>query len=207
MALPPQAPVQRQLKSTAFFVDGAGHMLTARHAVENCARVVVVKEGHRVLASVVAQSSRHDLALLKAPKTLGLAAVFPRSVVASPNDMVFAGAYDTLPGLRVGGGVLANARVTTSSGGSESGHLAIESSVTFGASGAPVLDRNGLVQGVISRRALPNRVLAVGVAETTSFLTASGVRIVQDDRPQLAGSASRAHRAASISATVMCLQN
>lgn len=33
-----QAPaINRQLTGTAFYVDETGHMLTARHAVENCA--------------------------------------------------------------------------------------------------------------------------------------------------------------------------
>ena len=207
LALMPHDRNQRVLTSTAFFVDGSGHMLTVRHAVENCARIVVTKEQHRIIARIVAQSPRYDLALLKVPKTLGLSAVFPRGVGPSNNDMVFAGGYSTLPGLQAGGGVLANARVTSSLGGSEAGHLAIDSPVTFGASGAPVLDKNGLVQGIVSRRTMVNRVLAVGAAEAKSFLVSNNVRIDEDDRPQLSGSASRAHRAASVSALVTCLQN
>jgi serine protease Do len=207
LALPPQVGQHRQLNSTAFFVDGQGHLLTVRHAVENCGQVVIAKDQHRVSGRIVAVSSRYDLALLKVPRTLGLAAVFPRSVAAITNDMMFAGAYDTLPGMRSGGGMLANSRVVSSFGGSEDGHLVIDSSVTFGASGAPVLDKNGLVQGVISRRTMINRVLAVGVAPTKAFLASNGVQVEQDDRPQLAGSASRANRAASVSARVTCLQN
>lgn len=207
LSLPPQSANRRTLNSTGFFVDESGHMLTARHAVEGCSQVVIVKDRYRVAGRVVAVSPRYDLALLKIPKTLGLAAVFPHDLAANANDMVFAGAYDTLPGLRVGGGMLANARVTNSFGGSEEGHLVIDSPVTFGASGAPVLDKNGLVQGVVSRRTMINRVLAVGAPQAKGFLAANGVRVSQDDRPQLAGSASRANRAASISAHVTCLQN
>lgn len=207
LALPQQPAQRRQLSSTAFFVDGNGHMLTARHAVENCSGVVVSKEQHRVAGRVVAVSSRYDLALIKVPKTLGLTAVFPRNVTTSVNDMVFAGAYDTLQGMRVGGGMLANARVLSSFGGSEDGHLVMDSPVTFGASGAPVLDRNGLVLGSVSRRTMVNRVLAVGATQMVDFLSANGVRPEQDDRPQLAGSTSRAHRAASISAHIICSQS
>lgn len=119
------------------------------------------------------------------------------------NDMVFAGAYDTLAGSLVGGGVIANSRVT---GGAEADHLAIDSPVTFGASGAPVLDGLGLVQGVISRRTSSDRVQAVGAAAAKTFLSANGVRFDQDDRPQISGSASRAQRAASISVRVTCTQ-
>jgi S1-C subfamily serine protease len=182
-------------------------MLTAGHAVVDCGRVVIAKEQWRVSARVVATSTRYDLALLKVQRTLGLAAVFPRKAAVGTNDMVFAGSYDTLAGLRSYGGVLANARVVSSFGGSEDGHLVIDSPVTFGASGAPVLDKNGLVQGIVSRRTMVNRVLAVGAAEAKSFLAANGVRVEEDDRPQIAGSGSRAHRAASLSARITCVQD
>ena len=199
--------IRREKSGTAFFVDGSGHMLTARHAVEDCARVVVAKEGRAVSARIVALSPRFDLALIDIPRTWGLAAVFPRSVTVTANDMVFAAAYDTLPGMVGRGGMIANSTVAPSIGSGEAGHLAIDSTVTFGASGAPVLDSRGLVEGVVSRRTMINRVLAVGAAETKAFLAANGVRAEEDDRPQIAGSASRANRAASISARVTCLQN
>jgi S1-C subfamily serine protease len=144
------ATVAREKSGTAFFVDESGHMLTAGHAANSCSRMIVVKEGQAVEAQVVAISSKSDLALIKVPRTLGLSAVFPRSVTPIANDMVFAAAYDNLPGLAARGGTLANATVT--SGVTGTGDLAIDSDVTFGASGAPVLDSRGLVQGVISRR-------------------------------------------------------
>ncbi len=106
-------------------------MLTARHAVEGCTQVVVSKDKHRLSGQVAAVSPRYDLALLKIPKTLGLAAVFPNEVAAHPNDMVFAGAYDTLAAAKLGSGMLSNARVTSSFGSGEEGLLAIDSPVTF----------------------------------------------------------------------------
>lgn len=205
---PEPATISREKSGTAFFVDDAGHMLTARHAAEDCARIVVAKEGRAVAARIVALSPSVDLALIKVPKTMGLAAVFPRSATVSANDMVFAAAYDTLPPMVGRGGTLANATVVSShDGGAEAGYLAIDSSVTFGASGAPVLDGRGLVEGVISRRTMVNRVLAVGAGEAKAFLASNGVRPAEDDRPQIAGGTSRANRAASISARVTCLQN
>lgn len=206
LARPPEAATIRREKSgTGFFVDDSGHMLTARHAVEEFARLVVVKEGRVFAARIVALSSGFDLALIKAPRTFGLSAVFPRSGTATVNDMMFAAAYDKLPAMVTRGGVLANAIVAP--GGGEAGHLVIDSAVTFGASGAPVLDRRGLVEGVISRRVRTDRVLAVGAGEAKAFLTSNGIRFDQDDRPQIAGGGSRANRAASISARVTCLQN
>lgn len=205
LALPPPMPtVSRQLTGTGFFVDDDGHLLTAAHVIQGCVRVLVGKEDNRTLAKVIALSTHRDLALLKVPKTMGIAAVFPRQNAAATSDMVFASAYDQLAGLKIGGGVIANSRVT---GYGESGALAIDAPVTFGASGAPVLDRLGLVQGVVSRRTSINRVLAVSATDAKAFLIANGVHIDQDDRPQIAGSASRAHRAASLSARVVCQQN
>jgi S1-C subfamily serine protease len=198
---------RREKSGTAFFVDDTGYMLTARHAAEECARVVVAKEGRVVAARVVAMSPRVDLALLKVPKTLGLSAVFPRNVVASVNDLMFAASYDSLPAMVTRGGTLANATVASSREAGEAGLLALESNASFGTSGAPVLDSRGLVEGVVSRRSAVNRVLAVGAADARAFLVSHGVRVNQDDRPQMAGGGSRAHRAASISARVTCLQD
>ena len=45
--------IRREKNATAFFVDDAGHMLTARHAAEDCARIVVLKEGRAVAAHLV----------------------------------------------------------------------------------------------------------------------------------------------------------
>jgi hypothetical protein len=89
--------VTRQKSGTAFFVDDIGHMLTARHVADSCVRIVVAKEGRAVAASVVALSGQLDIALIKVPKTLGLAAIFPRNVTVAANDMMFVAAYDTLP--------------------------------------------------------------------------------------------------------------
>lgn len=190
----------RETSGTGFFVDDVGHLLTARHAAENCARLIVVKEGRAVVAHLVALSPSVDLALLKIPRTLGLAAVFPEGAGVGPNDMVFASAYDTLPAHR---GMLANATVAADSG-SRSGALMIDSDVTFGASGAPVLDGRGLVQGIISRKIGSSRVVAVGATEAKGFLAANGVRFAKDDRAQIAAASARSGRAGSISVKVVC---
>lgn len=198
-------PTSRLLTGTAFFVDGNGHLLTARHTVEGCRNVVITKERWRTTGRVTALSSRVDLALIKAPKTLGLWATFPRTVGGTPNDMVFASSYDSLAGLLSMGGMMANARVMAPAADSERGHLVMDSTAGVGTSGAPVLDRLGLVQGVVSRRTLVNRVLAVNASESKAFLSANGISADQDDRPQIAATGSRAHRAASLSTRVTCV--
>lgn len=199
-------PVERgERAGTGFFVDEFGHMLTARHVVQDCSRVMIQKEGRMMSARVVALSTPYDLALLRVAKTRGIAAVFPRNVTSSPNDMMFAADYANLPTMLARGGVLANASVGATSGSGEAGHIALNSTVTFGSSGAPVLDLRGLIEGIVSRKTSVNRVLAVGSAGAKSFLAASNIRFQEDDRPQIAGSGSRAHRAASVSARVICL--
>ncbi len=203
LAVPASSSIfSRQRTGTGFFVDDSGRLVTALHVVAGCARVAVAKEGYRLVAEVMARSGRHDLALLQVPRTLGLAAVFPDSARADPRDMVFVAGYDALPSLQTGRDVLANATVA---GHGEDGELALDSSVSHGASGAPVLDSQGLVQGVISRRTTSGRVLAISAGDTKAFLAANGVGIAQDDRAQIAPLASRANRAASISARVICL--
>jgi len=197
------ASATREKTGTGFFVDDSGHMLTARHAADDCTGLVVAKEGRAVAARVVALSAANDLALIKVPRTLGLAAVFPRRSVASSNDMVFASGYDRLQANR---GMLANATVAASPA-SGADALVIDSDVTFGASGAPVLDGRGLVQGIVSRRIATGRVVAVAAGDAKTFLAANGVQFEQDDRSQISGAGSRADRAASISARVICLQN
>jgi serine protease Do len=204
LSLPQPAEVPRQQTGTTFFVDGTGYMLTARHAVQACTRILVYKEGRVMTAHLVALSNEVDLGLIKTAKTLGLSAVFPRSQTPAPNDMVFAAAYDNLQGMITRGGAMANAMVST---GTERGYIAIDSDVTFGASGAPVLDSRGLVQGIISRRVAANHVLAANAEQAKRFLIANGVALQEDDQAQIASSASRANRAASISARVTCLQD
>jgi serine protease Do len=197
-------PVTEVRNGTGFFVDDDGDLLTAGHVVDNCVRVVVTKEGHVLPAEVEAFSREPDLALIKVSTTLGLAAVFPRNVTASAYDMVFAAAYDNLPAMIATGNILSNATVVTQDAGS--GFLSLNSSVTFGASGAPVLDDRALVQGVISRRNPADHVDAVSADQAKAFLQANGIAIAEDDRPQIAALGSRANRAASISAGVTCLQ-
>ncbi|HEY8336680.1 MAG TPA: serine protease [Tardiphaga sp.] len=201
--LPPQSRTERS--GTGFFVDDIGHVLTARHVVEGCSRIVIEKEGRSSSARVVALSTPFDLALLHTSKTRGLAAVFPRTTMSSTNDIVFAADHQALAAMISRGGMLFNASVSTTSGSGEAGHIALISTMTFGSSGAPVLDSRGLVEGVVSRKTAINRVLAVGAAGAKAFLGASNVRFQEDDRPQISGSGSRAHRAASISARIVCL--
>lgn len=206
LSLPPSSSGTVR-RGTGFFVDGAGHMLTARHAVANCARVTIDKEGRALTAHVVALSQRYDLALLKVARTLGIPAVFSRHPGPRISEMAFADAYNKLPNMLTRDGTLANSVIGMNPGSAQVGHVVLRSEITFGASGAPVLDSRALVAGVVVRKNGHGLVAAVGAAESKAFLSDHGVRFFEDDRAQLAVTGSRAHRAASISARVTCLQH
>jgi S1-C subfamily serine protease len=98
LARPPEpASIHREKTGTGFFVDDSGNMLSAPCPAGGCTRIVVVKERRAVAACVVALAPSVDLALIKVPKTMGLAALFPRNVTATVKDVAFAAAYDALP--------------------------------------------------------------------------------------------------------------
>jgi hypothetical protein len=80
----PLAPiVGRLLNGTAFFVDQSGSMLTARHAVDHCARIVIAKEQHRMQARIVALSVNTILPSSKCRRLSGLRPYF-RAALSPP---------------------------------------------------------------------------------------------------------------------------
>ncbi len=69
LSLPQDPPIVGCLRNgTAFFVNQSGYMLTARHAVDHCARIVIATEQHRTQARIVALSAKYDLALAQFAK-------------------------------------------------------------------------------------------------------------------------------------------
>jgi serine protease Do len=147
LARPPEpASIHSEKTGTGFFIVDPGNMLTARHAAAGRTPIVVVKEGRAVAARVMALAPSVDLALIKVPETMGLAAVFPNNVTATVKHGV-CGSLRCVAPMAARGSTLANATVTRSDSDSEAGYLAIDSNVTFGAVGAPALDSRGLTEG------------------------------------------------------------
>jgi S1-C subfamily serine protease len=200
------AAIGVQFAGTGFFVDERGHLLTARHTVADCAQMYVVKGGRTVSAELVGQSVAGDLALLKVSETLGVPAVFARTVGVTERDMVFAASYENLQGMLSQGGVLFNAVVADGAPRDREADIVLISDATYGASGAPVLASGGQVIGMITHKVGRDRVLATNVANMKQFLAAHRVAVRQDDRPQLAALQGRASRAATISARVTCFR-
>jgi len=195
-----------ELTGTGFFVDNDGHVLTANHAADGCARIYVEKEGRTLPATVVAHSQPDDLAVLKIRETLGLPAVFARTALPSANDLVFAASYQTLQTVIARGGSLFNAVVSGRKDPDPHDDLELVSDATHGASGAPVLNAEGLVIGVITHREPPDRVLATNVGDAKTFLAHSHIAFEQDDQPQVSPLQDRSHRAETISASVVCFK-
>lgn len=200
------ARIGLELTATGFFVDGEGDLLTANHAANGCSQLYVAKEGRTIRAELVAQSADDDLALLKVPETLGLPAVLADADQPAANEMVFASGYEALQDVLARGGGLFNAAVASAQHEDPGGDIELVSDATYGASGAPVLNADGLVIGIITHREATDHVLATSVNRVKAFLAAQRIAFEQDDRPQLSALQDRAHRAETISANVICFK-
>jgi Trypsin-like serine proteases, typically periplasmic, contain C-terminal PDZ domain len=164
--------------ATGFFVDGRGHVLTARHAVDGCRGVYLLRPGLVIPLTVVAADDATDLALVRAPETLGEAGAFAPDPPPTDGQAVFTASYADLLGHDIDG-VLANGRPISSAAGA-------------GTSGAPVVDRRGLGIGVVFARRHPTGagrrlgiaapLMAVEGNRAKAFLADHGV--VPEDRAQ-----------------------
>ncbi|GGF47790.1 hypothetical protein GCM10011611_62760 [Aliidongia dinghuensis] len=192
------------MNGTGFFVDAHGHLLTANHAADGCSALYVVKEGRTFAAEIVAQSPAHDIAILKIGTTQGLPAVFARSGHPTSDTLVFTAGYQTLPAVLARGGSLFNAVVR--GGGEPDGEIELVSDATHGASGAPVLNANGLVIGIVTTRLDGQHVIATDADAAKALLAANHIAFEQDDRPQLSPLQDRAARAETISTGVTCFK-
>jgi hypothetical protein len=179
-ALPPlRRPSSRVVASgTAFFVTGAGYLLSNAHVVEGCARVTVGGRGVEVLAVDPAW----DLALLRLPglpegrAPLPLAAQPP----ALNADVTIAGypLQEVLSGLNITRGNVAN----LSGFRGDQTRLQITAPVQPGNSGGPAVDRRGQVVGVVVGRMRPesgaqNANFAVQGTLARLFLAVNGVAL------------------------------
>lgn len=176
---PPRRPSGRVLGSgTAFFVTGAGHLLSNAHVVEGCARVTVAGRA----AQVVAVDPAWDLALLRLPDLprgrapLPLAALPP----ALNADVTIAGypLQEVLSGLNITRGNVAN----LSGFRGDQTRLQITAPVQPGNSGGPAVDRRGHVVGVVVGRMRPesgaqNANFAVQGTLARLFLATNGVEL------------------------------
>lgn len=212
---PPEA------NASGVFLNEAGDVLTARHAVSGCHSLFALKGGHVSQASVIAESPELDLAVLRTTlkpylsATLALGDAVPTQSVG-----VFTEAYAVLQNLPNRSALLSNAMTVPGAEG-----LQLLSGVKPGASGSAVLGADGLLLGVVVERvaAAPHasgmvlsraasasgvtgatQVRAVPASRVRQFLDRHGIAFAASDSPQLSPMQSPAARASTLSVGVLC---
>jgi S1-C subfamily serine protease len=181
----PAAPSARTVTGTAFVVSAGGHVVTNEHVVATCARVRLEPGG--VEATVLAKDARNDLALLKAAAPLPHAAQIRAGRSVRPGDDVVVVGYPLRQVLAAGATVTTGTVSALGGLANDPSKVQISAPIQPGNSGGPLLDRNGLVVGVIQSKLnalriaaatgdIPQNVnFAINAATLTSFLDAQGV--------------------------------
>jgi len=207
--------------ASGVFLNDAGDVLTARHAVAKCASLFAIKGTQVAQASVLAVSAEWDLAVLRTTLKPYLHATLASTDAAATGSVgVFAEAYAVLQGLPERGALLSNAMTVPGAEG-----LQLLSGVQPGASGSAVLNSAGLMLGVVVERvaAAPHasgtalsrtasmagatgatQVRAVPASQVRQFLTSHGIPFTQSDHSQLSPMQSTAARASTLSVGVLC---
>ncbi len=181
----PAAAPARTITGSGFLVSAEGHVVTNHHVVAGCERVVV-SPGDGA-AAVVARDVRNDLALLKSAGAAAEAARLRAGPGVRPGDDVVVVGFP-LRRVLAPSAVVTTGTVSALSGlANDSAKLQIAAPVQQGNSGGPLLDRHGLVVGVVQSKLnalriagvtgdIPQNVnFAVNGATLQSFLEANGV--------------------------------
>ncbi|WP_170959074.1 TonB family protein [Magnetospirillum sp. 15-1] len=174
---------------TGVFVDSTGMVLTARHVVENCKKIAVMKGRmlFPVLGSVMSPNS--DLALLRLAVTVENPAIFEADDTLHDGEPVF---FLGDNNLRAEGGddhpKISNALVADNQTAASAREVfAINGTGMPGYSGSPVLNSNGRVIGLVlgkqsdrpKKGSMVDLIFTVRSATTASikkFLGSAGVR-------------------------------
>lgn len=214
---PPEA------NASGVFLNAAGDVLTARHAVADCRSLFALKDAQVAQAQVIAESAELDVAVLRTTLKPALHATLAVAEPARPSASVgvFTEAYAVLQRMPDRASLLSNAMTVPGAEG-----LQLLSGVKPGASGGAVLGADGLLLGVVVERvaAAPHasgmvlsraasaagvaagvtRVRAVPAARLSDFLGAHGIVFTQSREPQLGPIQSPAARASTLSVGVLC---
>ena len=180
---------ERRLEGTGtgFAVGNDGLIVTNHHVVADCAEVRVRPAGQEALAgAVVARDPRNDLALLRAPVRLPVAAIRDDGGIRAGDSVVAVGF--PLPGLLASEANVTIGSVSALAGiGNDTRFLQMTVPVQPGNSGGPLLDLQGRVVGVVVGKLdalkvanvtgdIPQNVnFAIKAGVVRSFLDASGV--------------------------------
>lgn len=208
-----------EANATGFFVNDDGDLLTARHVVDACRTLFVIKDARVARATVKAVSRDQDLAVITSTLRPLLAASFARRADVQAAQPVFAAGYDVLRHMPDRATTLYNAFTRADARSDVSDEFTLMSAATHGASGAPVLDQAGRVIGLITDRATvagddarsvatrsdaASYVIAIRSDPIKAFLRTSGVPFSESDAPQLEPMQARGPRAATLEAGILC---
>jgi serine protease Do len=220
------APSQRidtlplDANATGFFVNDSGDVLTARHVVDTCQSLYLIKDGQVARASIKAVSADQDLAVITSKLKPYLSASFVKTPDLSGGRPIFAAGYEVLRHMPDRASTMYNGLTRHDPvPGSTSNEMTLTSAATNGASGSPVLDQAGLVVGLVTDRAEASNVdprayvtrsgassyvIALSSDPIKAFLAANNVAFTETDTPQLEPMQPHAPRAATLEAGVLC---
>ncbi|WP_322024151.1 serine protease [Burkholderia sp. BCC1977] len=205
------------VNATGIFINDAGDVLTARHAVAECRSLFVIKDTRVARARVKTLGTDRDLAVVSSALRPLLPAAFAHTPPGSGAQPVFAAGYDALRRMPDRAAAVFNG--LTRPGAARAGDLTLLLPATHGASGAAVLDRAGRVIGVVTDRAdvsagdpravaaradAARYVIAVPVDAVKTFLRVNGIPYEETDAPQLEPLQPHAARAATLQVGILC---
>jgi len=171
-------PAGKVPTGTGFFVSTAGHLVTAAHEIAGCPTVMVWPAGSSMgfAAALIGLDARIDVALLQAGVTPQLIAQLAEGSRVASGTLLAIGAVDPThqpAAVRLVEGIAAG--YTTDTGPQHL--LELTGTFTPGMSGAPVLDPEGRVAGMLvgRRLILPSSGLAVTAQDIIRFLGYFGI--------------------------------
>ena len=148
---------------TAFSVSSKGHLLTCAHVVDDADEITVTINGKKQPATVVAQDTVNDLAVLKLKdgriKTLTLADSDKVEIAEGVHVIGFPLAKALGGKVKVSRGALSGIMINA-----DGKRLQIDASVNPGNSGGPVLNDRGEVIGIASSKLAGDGISGIGFA-------------------------------------------
>ena len=146
----PDADGRTERAGSGFHVDRHGHILTARHVVDECRGLAVQRrDGATAEATVLAVHPRHDLALVKGPPHLPLALPDRGERPAAIGDPVRLVGYP-LWGVPVTQPITIEGHLLRIGGRRDGAGLVVRAPVRPGNSGGPILGPTGRVIGLVT---------------------------------------------------------
>jgi serine protease Do len=147
---------EKTVQSSGFFIDASGVIVTNRHIIADASEIVVrLSDKSRLRASLVADDTSNDIALLKVNAGKPLPALkLGNSDLLRPGDPIFIIGNPLGLGSTVTAGIVSALDRNTPDSESAS-FIQIDAALNIGNSGGPVFDQSGEVIGISTALATP----------------------------------------------------